>query len=186
MKNSSKIGNFTVSTLKNLFILSTSILSFSIPLQFKNSDVLAQNAQAFIYDPPSNVKFTPNGRIQCTIKFTTYITTYGYNNGWYITDVCGETGYIHQSQITFPNSSQNSSSSSQDVDCWVTNIQTGQLAVRSSPGGASIAGLNNNNTVQYIKGDIPWYYIRVIQGPNSQVSGKTGWVNANYLECYWN
>lgn len=67
--------------------------------------------------------------------------------------------------------------------CSVTNIKTGQLAVRKNPDGESIAGLDNDNVVQYLKGENPWFYIRVINGPNSQVNGKEGWVNANYLNC---
>lgn len=67
--------------------------------------------------------------------------------------------------------------------CSVTNIKTGQLAVRKNPDGQSIAGLDNDNVVQYLEGEKPWFYIRVISGPNSQVNGKEGWVNANYLNC---
>lgn len=40
-----------------------------------------------------------------------------------------------------------------------------------------------NDVVQYIRGDFPWYYIRVIEGSNRSLNGRTGWVNANYLEC---
>ncbi|BAQ59788.1 hypothetical protein GM3708_193 [Geminocystis sp. NIES-3708] len=169
------------STIKTLLGLSVTFCSLTIPLESKLSSVSAQNSQAVIYAPPSNVRATPNGQILCSIKTVTAIDTYGYSNGWYITDVCGKNGYIHESQIRFQSTSQSSSSSG---NCSVINIKTGQLAVRKSPDGESIAGLNNNNIVQYIKGDFPWYYIKVINGPNSRVNGKTGWVNANYLNCY--
>lgn len=82
------------------------------------------------------------------------------------------------------NNSQTTLSSSASPDkCSVTNIEKGQLAVRKNPDGESIAGLDNDNLVQYLKGEKPWFYIRVINGPNSQVNGKEGWVNANYLNC---
>jgi hypothetical protein len=71
------------------------------------------------------------------------------------------------------------------VSCDVVNIQSGQLAVRFSPNGRSKAGLNNGNTVRWIKdGSAPWVYVRVINGPNRQVNGMEGWVNSNYLSCY--
>ncbi len=71
------------------------------------------------------------------------------------------------------------------VSCDVVNIQTGQLALRSSPNGRSKAGLNNGNIVRWIRrGSDPWVYVSVIQGPNSRVNGMEGWVNSNYLSCY--
>ncbi|XWK90459.1 MAG: SH3 domain-containing protein [Phormidium sp.] len=71
------------------------------------------------------------------------------------------------------------------VNCEVTNIQTGQLALRFSPNGRSRAGLNNGNLVRFISSQGIWYYVRVLTGPNSRVNGLEGWVNSNYLECYW-
>lgn len=71
------------------------------------------------------------------------------------------------------------------VSCEVINIQTGQLAVRFSPNGASKAGLDNGNIVRWLKdGPGVWVYVRVIDGPNSQVNDLEGWVNSNYLSCY--
>lgn len=166
--------------IKTFLGIGVTCFSFILPLESKLSSVSAQNTQAVIYAPPSNIRATPNGQILCSIKSVTAINTYGYKNGWYVTDVCGKNGYIHESQVRFQTTSQSSSSVG---NCSVTNIRTGQLAVRKSPGGESIAGLNNNNLVQYIRGDFPWYYIRVINGPNGRVNGKTGWVNANYLDC---
>ncbi|HBB32041.1 MAG TPA: hypothetical protein DDZ80_06335 [Cyanobacteria bacterium UBA8803] len=66
----------------------------------------------------------------------------------------------------------------------INNIQTGQLALRHSPGGESRAGLNNGNTVAFLRqGDEPWVYVRIVDGP-SAVNGVEGWVNSNYLSCY--
>lgn len=73
---------------------------------------------------------------------------------------------------------------SPQIFCDVVNIQTGQLAVRFSPGGESRAGLNNGNTVKFLRsGNKPWVYVRVVDGP-SAVNGVEGWVNSNYLSCY--
>ncbi len=56
----------------------------------------------------------------------------------------------------------------QGVSCNVTNIQTGQLALRFSPNGKSKSGLNNGNTVEVLRyGSGVWSYVRVINGPNN-------------------
>ena len=72
----------------------------------------------------------------------------------------------------------------QGVSCNVTNIQTGQLALRFSPNGKSKSGLNNGNTVEVLRyGSGVWSYVRVLNGPNNRVNGLEGWVNSNYLAC---
>lgn len=69
--------------------------------------------------------------------------------------------------------------------CSVVNIKTGQLALRFTPNGKSRAGLNNGNTVKWLRqGSGAWVYVRVLEGPNSAVKGLEGWVNSNYLSCY--
>jgi hypothetical protein len=92
--------------------------------------------------------------------------------------------------VAFANASQINSTKinktliAQQVSCSVINIQTGQLALRSSPNGKSKAGLNNGNTVALIRnGSAPWVYVRVMDGPNGRVNGSEGWVNSNYLSC---
>jgi hypothetical protein len=69
--------------------------------------------------------------------------------------------------------------------CVVTNIQRGQLALRTSPNGNARAGLDNGMTVQYIRQQGIWYYVRVvmINNNNMQLLGLQGWVNSNYLYC---
>ncbi|MBE9223007.1 SH3 domain-containing protein [Cyanobacterium stanieri LEGE 03274] len=170
-------------TIKSLVIATTALASLTIPYGIKpNAPALAQNNRAVVNAPPSNVRATPNGRIICRVRNVRVINIYGENNGWYVTDACGTTGYIHHSQIRFENVQRGSGVRA--GLCYVTNIRTGQLAVRHSPGGESFAGLNNGNTVQYIRGNSPWYLVTVINGPNSAVNNRTGWVNANYLDCY--
>lgn len=76
------------------------------------------------------------------------------------------------------------------VYCRVTGIRTGQLALRHQPNGAAHAGLDNGNLVQAFGGSITddgkvWYEVTVLEGPNSQVEGKEGVVNADYLACEW-
>ncbi|MGK7956791.1 MAG: hypothetical protein AB4063_16310 [Crocosphaera sp.] len=71
-----------------------------------SSVVVAQSNRLLIYDPPSNVRKTPNGQIICSIKTPTTIEAYGYTDGWYKTNVCGSNGYIHKSQVRFQNRNQ--------------------------------------------------------------------------------
>jgi hypothetical protein len=71
------------------------------------------------------------------------------------------------------------------VNCEVSNIRTGQLALRFSSNGRSRSGLDNGNLVRFINERGIWFYVRVLQGPNPRVNGLEGWVNSNYLECFW-
>lgn len=90
----------------------------------------------------------------------------------------------NSSSVTAKNTRQSPTLIAQQQICSVVNIQTGQLALRHSPGGESRAGLNNGNTVAFLRqGGMPWAYVRVVNGPNSRVNGLEGWVNANYLSC---
>jgi len=58
------------------------------------------------------------------------------------------------------------------MSCHITNIQTGQLALRFSPSGKSRTGLDNGNAVELL-GDEPgvWRYVRVLDGSNGRVDG---------------
>lgn len=56
---------------------------------------------AVVFNPPSNVRATLNGTIICSVKTVSTINIYSSMNGWYLTDICGTTGYIHHSQIRF-------------------------------------------------------------------------------------
>jgi hypothetical protein len=55
---------------------------------------------AFVIDPPSNVRETPNGSIICALPRRS-INTYGAVGNWYRTDACGRMGFIHISQLQF-------------------------------------------------------------------------------------
>jgi len=90
----------------------------------------------------------------------------------------------NSSAVKLKSIQQSSTLIAQEQICTVVNIQTGQLALRHSPGGESRAGLDNGNTVALLRrGNVPWAYVRVVNGPNSRVNGLEGWVNANYLSC---
>lgn len=56
---------------------------------------------AIVFDPPSNVRKSPNGDILCSVRERGAINIYGSADSWYYTDVCGTMGMIHSSQIRF-------------------------------------------------------------------------------------
>ena len=72
----------------------------SLPLGFASP--VKPNLTAIVDDLPANVKHFPSEITICSIEVETQINIYGAGqNGWYLTDVCGSYGYIHQSQIRF-------------------------------------------------------------------------------------
>lgn len=60
-----------------------------------------QAGRALVFDPPSNVRATPNGAVLCSIRSCQTITVYGRSGQWYETDYSGGNGYIHQGQLRF-------------------------------------------------------------------------------------
>jgi len=76
--------NFFSQTLKTLLGISVTLGSLAIPLNSQQSMVSAQTTRAVVFDPPSNVRSTPNGQILCSVNSTTSINTYGSSNGWVI------------------------------------------------------------------------------------------------------
>jgi hypothetical protein len=56
---------------------------------------------AIVFDPPSNVRVSPNGEILCSVKEKTTINVYGSSGSWYKTDICGSMGFIQAEQLKF-------------------------------------------------------------------------------------
>lgn len=79
------------------------------PLPTVAPSVQNPNARtAYIIDPPSNIRATPNGTVLCVARTRgTVVNILGStgvtdNNGtWYYTDYCGKQGVIHSTQIRF-------------------------------------------------------------------------------------
>ena len=68
--------------------------------------IAAGGRTATVFDPPSNVRNQPNGKIICTITTRRNINVYRYYDNsyqWISTDACGPGSYgvIHVSQIRF-------------------------------------------------------------------------------------
>ncbi|MEY3867998.1 MAG: hypothetical protein RLZZ338_1889 [Cyanobacteriota bacterium] len=67
--------------------------------QYRNPTTRA--GVAIVFDPPSNVRKYPNGEVLCSVRSRTNINIYGSIGEWYYTDVCGQIGVIHSSQVRF-------------------------------------------------------------------------------------
>jgi hypothetical protein len=69
--------------------------------QTSTSGATSKAGAAIVFDPPSNVRVSPNGAILCAVQKKTTINIYGSNGAWYKTDVCGSLGFIHGDQLKF-------------------------------------------------------------------------------------
>lgn len=54
---------------------------------------------AVVFDPPSNIRVTPNGAILCSVTVPQTIAIQGRRGDWYATDHCGRPGFIHAGQV---------------------------------------------------------------------------------------
>jgi hypothetical protein len=73
----------------------------NIVCSYRGAGSSASMVTGFIFDPPSNVRVSPNGSILCSVKERTQVNIYGSTGDWYYTDACGQMGVIHSSQIRF-------------------------------------------------------------------------------------
>ena len=69
--------------------------------QISSQSSTSQSGAAIVFDPPSNVRVSPNGAILCSVQRKTTINIYGSSGSWYNTDVCGTMGVISRDQIRF-------------------------------------------------------------------------------------
>jgi len=69
---------------------------------FRNgAPAISTSGAAIVFDPPSNIRTTPNGGILCSITSKGTIPIQGKRGDWYETDYCGSPGYIHKGQVKF-------------------------------------------------------------------------------------
>lgn len=73
----------------------------NVVCQNRASNSSSRRRVARVFDPPSNVRTSPNGSALCSVRNITDINIYSSTGDWYYTDVCGEMGVIHSSQIRF-------------------------------------------------------------------------------------
>lgn len=75
----------------------------NVVCQNRASNPPSRSGVARVFDPPSNVRTSPNSNILCSVRNVTNINIYGSTGSWYYTDYCGERGVIHSSQIRILN-----------------------------------------------------------------------------------
>ncbi len=62
---------------------------------------ISSSGVAIVFDPPSNIRTSPNGSILCSVTSRDSIPIQGRDGDWYKTDYCGSLGFIHKGQIRF-------------------------------------------------------------------------------------
>lgn len=118
---------------------------------------------AVVYDPISNIRKTPNGKILCKIKKIQKINVSSNSiNGWYDTDSCGEKGVIHHTQIVFI-----SGDSIGIVYDPVSNI-------RLRPNGKIICKVKKISAMKVSKYDNKWY--------GTNFCGKNGVIHQSQIK----
>ena len=65
------------------------------------SPSISTSGAAIVYDPPSNIRSSPNGSILCSVTSKGAIPIQGKQGDWYRTDYCGNAGFIHKDQLKF-------------------------------------------------------------------------------------
>lgn len=136
---------------------------------------------ATVFDPPSNVRESPNGVIQCsvtkrtTIKILSSVGVYHNSGVWYYTDACGKKGVIHSSQVRgILNSSQQSrplrqtQTNSENPDLYqVASVFDPPSNVRDAPNGDILCSVTKRTAIRILgstgarDNNGVWYYTNI-------------------------
>ena len=116
---------------------------------------------ALVIDPPSNVRSQPNGPIICAVKDVQTIQIGVSQGDWYLTNYCGDLGFIHMSQLNF-------------------RTQTALVIdppsnVRSQPNGPLICAVPQQMPIQVFNPEGDWYRTNFCQ------SGSIGFIHRSQL-----
>ena len=121
------VGSTTISTYKEedggdgKSTVGSTTISTAPAEEEKDSDSVVtistfKELKASINDPPSNIRGKPDGDILCTISQRGQVISVDERSisdekgeQWFVTDACGQRGYIHQSQISVIPDAQKSS-----------------------------------------------------------------------------
>jgi len=126
---------------------------------------------ATVFAPPSNIRATPDGKIICSVKTVKPISVYDYSNGWYKTDVCGRTGYIHKSQLHFEQAEKKTPSGTSSAGAAV--VFDPPSNVRATPNGEILCSIRTVKTINVYGSKNGWY--------ETDACGKTGYINKSQL-----
>ena len=108
---------------------------------------LAQTA--LVIDPPSNIRRTPNGEIICAVSSPQTIVILSPQGDWYPTDFCGESGFIHKSQLRL-----------KTQQAWVIDPPSN---VRSQPNGQILCVINQRSQIEVSDQVAGWYRTNICQ-----------------------
>ena len=71
------------------------------PTPILQDNSISKTGVAIVFDPPSNIRKSPNEEILCSVREKKTINIYGSTGTWYWTDICGTMGVIDSSKVTF-------------------------------------------------------------------------------------
>ena len=166
----------------NMFKM-VSVLGLTLTTGLLSTVALAQPGPdpqtAYVFDPVSNVRSTPTDKdetnILCRVETKQGISVFpsGQQGEWYETDYCGETGWIHKSQID--------TDFAKYVDLPVldakqmTYIEYGPINIHTSPDGSVDCQVKDDHFIYNprIK-DGDWY--------TTEYCDRPGWVHKNDLK----
>ena len=129
---------------------------------------------ATVFDPPSNVRATPNGTVLCSIDNIFQITidgpakVDGYEGDWYYTNICdGTRGVIHASQLKFSSNKVADFEPPYTTAYGVAIVSHVPSYVRDKPDGKTLC-LTDERTTTKIYGRIDnnnnWFYTDFCDG----------------------
>lgn len=95
------IGQITVGVVLAVLVGGTSPWWWSWFKNNPNKEPVSPTGVGIVFNPESNVREEPNGKILCSVREKITINLYDEVGDWYATDVCGTKGFIHNSQIKF-------------------------------------------------------------------------------------
>ena len=84
----------SAATVRMLERVCNQSLSLTLPTR-------STSGTGIVFDPPSNIRATPNGAILCSVTSRGTIPIQGRDGDWYRTDFCGTPGFIHRGQLRF-------------------------------------------------------------------------------------
>jgi len=97
----------------------------------KKMNKISRTTKAVVFEPPSNIRTDPNGKILCTVKTIKNIKVNINSNTapWIKTTECGKTGYIHESQVKL-NTSRNQQISNTELDEFLRDIENSKKVLK--------------------------------------------------------
>ncbi|AFY37066.1 serine/threonine protein kinase [[Leptolyngbya] sp. PCC 7376] len=111
---------------------------------------------AVVFEPPSNVRVSPNGTILCAINNQATINIYDASGDWYETDACGAMGVIHISQIKWQDA-QAAAIAPQLSETGVALVFDPPSNIRESPKGNILCAVEAVTHINIFNSSGEWF-----------------------------